>query len=77
MKENRQFFCKIRGILLSFLECIILGSQQGILRIYNFKSQLVNDGSLPSTSNFTPECLLLEKDLGEPILQLATGLFVS
>ena len=45
---------------------IIVGSYQGVLRIYS-----------PRAGAFTPAHLMIEVSLSDPILQLALGLFVS
>ena len=53
---------------LFLLERIAVGSFSGILRIYNPH----HDGE-----GFKPEQVLLEQNLGMPILQLACGKFVA
>ena len=45
---------------------IIVGSYQGILRVYS-----------PRAGPFTPAHLMIEVNLVDPILQLALGTFVS
>ena len=45
---------------------IITGSFQGFLRIY-----------YPKKKDFQPEDLMLEQQLGEPILQFGVGRFIS
>lgn len=64
-------YCLVYGkdtFLIYFTERIAVGSFSGILRIYN--PHHAGEG-------FKPEQLLLEQNLGAPILQLACGKFVT
>ena len=58
----------VRWFIFFLLERIAVGSLSGILRIYNPH----HDGE-----GFKPEQVLLEQNLGMPILQLACGKFVA
>ncbi len=55
------------GSVFSFLipDKIIVGSFQGLVRIY-----------LPQPPTSSPEHVLLEKDMGVPVLQVTVGRFI-
>lgn len=63
----------------SLLEQIAIGSFAGVLRLFDFGSKLPDDAQAApvSSGRVKPENLLLEKQLDSPIVQLATGYFVS
>ena len=55
------------------VDCIIVGSQNGLLRIFNPQPDLGNS----EQSGFKPTDLLIETQLPHPILQVSVGKLVS
>lgn len=75
-KSNRICFLffallKLRDLFVVYLDKIVVGSHSGILRIYNPSSS--DPDSI--TSHHATD-LLLEKNLGMPIVQIEIGNFV-
>lgn len=61
----------IRRLIDAYLDKIVVGSQSGILRIYNPSSS-----DPDSIAGHHATDLLLEKNLGMPIVQVEIGKFV-
>ena len=60
-------------IMLCISDKIIVGSYQGILRIFNPRTKKTEDGC----GGFSVDDLVLEQVLHQPILQLEAGRFSS
>jgi hypothetical protein len=70
--KSKCFFLLLNIIILYFyLDKIIVGSHSGILRIYNPSSSEPDS----VTNNYATD-LLLEKNLGMPIVQVEIGKFL-